>query len=55
MRVPNQDLGNGKKRNVGQLGVNLDVPLLFPHLSAARSYLTSDSLFSTDAKDKASR
>jgi hypothetical protein len=53
--VPNQDLRNGKKRNVGQLGVNLDVPLLFPHFRAARSYLNSDSLFSTDAKDKTSK
>jgi hypothetical protein len=52
--VQSQQLTNGKTRPVGHLGIDLDEPSLTPSVSVARTYLTTQSVISSDAKDQAS-
>jgi hypothetical protein len=52
--VPSQELNNGEKRPVAQFGTTIQIPVLLPGIHWARTYLKSESLFSTDAKDTSS-
>jgi hypothetical protein len=53
--APAEQLRNGKKRDVGQFGLKLDVPELLRSFTRARTYLSTDNLISTDEKDNKSK
>lgn len=53
--APSAELTDGKKRDVGQFGVTVDVPQLVPKVTFARTYFNTDNLISTDERDKKSK
>lgn len=53
--APNEQLTTGAKRDVGQFAVTFDLPELSPNWRAARTYVHSENLFSTDERDSKSK
>jgi hypothetical protein len=53
--VPEQELIDGSKRDVGHVNFKFDVPSIVRNTSGARLYFNTENVISTDWKDKASK